>query len=271
MSDDRQHAGSSRLEARGMTTSHEPTRLLAVIPARGGSKGLPGKNLRPFAGLPLIAHSILFAKLCPQISRCLVSTDSTEIAETAKRFGAEAPFVRPAQLAQDTSPLWPVLQHALAWAERQDGTPYDALLLLDPTSPAREPSDVRGAVAQLRERTDADGVIGVSQPEFHPIWHCVIEQEGGWMADLHPEGASYVRRQDLPKVFRINGSLYLWRTPFVRSQEDRTWRQAGRHLLCEIPESRAMSIDTLEQFERAELLVKHGLITFPWLSEALVR
>ena len=244
--------------------------LLAVIPARGGSKGLPGKNVKSFAGLPLIAHTILFAKMCPEITRCIVSTDAPEIADVAKHFGADVPFVRPSALARDETSLWLVLRHALAEVEQQEGARYDALLLLDPTSPAREPSDIAGSLRRWAERPEADGVIGVSRPDFSPIWHCVVERDG-WMINLDEQGARYERRQEVPPVYRINGSLYLWRADFVRSQGRETWRQTGRHLLYEIPESRAMSIDTAEQFDRAELLVKGGLITFPWLSESRVR
>jgi N-acylneuraminate cytidylyltransferase len=237
-------------------------RILAVIPARGGSKGLPGKNVRAFAGLPLIAHSILLAKRCPEIGRCVVSTDSEEIAEVARQFGAEVPFTRPPELARDDSPLWEVLRHALGAA----GQGEELLLLLDPTSPAREPADVAKAMQLLRGRPEADGVIAVSKPDFNPIWHCVVEQDG-WMKDFDAAGGAYARRQDVPPVYRINGSLYLWRTPFVRAQSEATWRR-GKHLMLQTPESRAMSIDTLEQFARAELLVKHGFIPLAWLHEA---
>lgn len=239
-------------------------KLLAVIPARGGSKGLPGKNIRPFAGLPLIAHTIMFARMCPEIHRCLVSTDSTEIAETAKRFDADVPFIRPPELARDDVPLWPVLKHALEFAESQDGTRYDMLLLLDPTSPAREPADVAGVVAKLAGNPEADGVFGVSEPDFNPIWVGVVERDG-WMADLVEGGGSFERRQDVPTVYRINGMLYIWRAGFVRSQEG-SLRREGRHLIYQVPEERAMSIDTVAEFERAELLVNHGLINFPWLD-----
>ena len=241
------------------------SRLLAVIPARGGSKGLPGKNLRPFAGLPLIAHSIRFAKLCPEIARCIVSTDSPEIAEAARRFGAEVPFLRSAELARDTTPLWDVVRDALARAEQADGA-YDLVALLDPTSPARLPRDVTGALERLSARPDADGVVAVSKPEFNPIWHCVVEQDG-WMADLIDGGSGYDARQSVPTVYRINGALYLWRAGFVRSHAD-SWRRGGRYVLYEIPELRAMSIDTLEEFEKAEALVKQGLISLPWLEAA---
>ena len=239
--------------------------MLAVIPARGGSSGLPGKNIRPFAGLPLIAHSILYARLCPEIDRTVVSTDSPEIATVAGTFGAPVPFMRPPGLAQSDTPIWPVLRHALAEVEQQAQRRFEFLLLLDPTSPARVPADVSGALKQLRETPSADGVIGVSQPDFNPIWHCVVERDG-WMADLIEQGGRFDRRQDVPPVYRINGSLYLWRTRFVRDQTE-GWRRHGRHLLHEIPEMRAMSIDTLEEFHKAELLVTQGLIRFPWLKE----
>lgn len=243
-------------------------RILAVVPARGGSKGLPGKNIRPFAGLPLIAHSILCAKLCPDVERCIVSTDSAEIAETAKRYGADVPFLRPAELAGDDTAMWPVLRHALAAVEAE-GRRFEALLLLDPTSPGRWPEDVAAAWRRLKDTPEADGVIAVSRPEFNPIWNAVVERDG-WMAQLIEEGSRYDRRQDVPPVYRINGALYLWRAAFVRSQPD-SWRRSRRHLPLELPESRAMSIDTLEQFERHECLVRDGLISLPWLQSASVR
>lgn len=243
--------------------------MLAVIPARGGSKGLPGKNIRTFAGLPLIAHSIMLGKLCPEIDRLIVSTDSPEIAQVARQFGADVPFMRPRELAQDETPLWPVLRHALETAERQDGREYGMLLVLDPTSPTRVPEDIAGAAQRLREASSADGVIGVSQPEFNPIWHCVVER-GGWMADLIEEGGRFERRQDAPAVYRINGLLYLWRTDFVRKQQQ-GWRRHGKHLMYEIPERRAVSIDNLQEFERAEMFVRHGLIALPWLKNSEVR
>ncbi len=240
-------------------------RLLAVIPARGGSKGLPGKNIRHFAGIPLIGHTIMFAGMCPEITRCVVSTDSAEITRVAKEFDADVPFTRPAELAQDDTPMLPVLRHALAFVEQEEGRPYDALLLLDPTSPAREPADIAGALKVLLANPAADGIIGVSEPDFSPIWHTVVEKEG-WMVDLMEDAVKYERRQDVPTVYRINGSLYIWRTGFVRRSGD-SWRSAGKHLMYEVPEHRAMSFDNAREFERAELLVSHGFIDFPWLNQ----
>lgn len=237
--------------------------LLAVIPARGGSKGLPGKNIRTFAGLPLIAHSIRMALATPCIDHIIVSTDDDKIAAVAKEHGADVPFCRPVELAQDTTPMWPVLRHALQEMSRI-GKSYEYLLLLDPTSPGRFPEDVEKAMAKLKLTKEADGIIGVSEPEFNPIWHCVTEEKG-WLTPLVSGGGNYGRRQDVPSVYRINASLYIWRCEFILRCES-NWLNEGKHLLQEIPESRAIHIDTLEEFQWAELKVKERMIQFPWLT-----
>lgn len=225
---------------------------------------MPGKNIRPFVGLPLLAHSILFARLCPEIDRCIVSTDSPEIAEIARSHGADVPFMRPAALAQDDTPMEPVVRHALFTLENLEGVEYEYILLLEPTSPIRLPDDIANAYRRLRATPAADGIVSVSQPEFNPIWVCVVER-AGWMTNLLEEGANYSRRQDVPTVYRINSTLYIWRADFVRRQE-LGWQRQGRHLIYEIPETRSFSIDTIYEFERAELLVKGGLVTLPWLG-----
>ena len=240
-------------------------RCLAMIPARGGSKSLPGKNIRPFAGLPLIAHTIKFANMCEGIERCIVSTDSDAIAEVAIQYGGEVPFIRPSNLAQDDTPMWPVVRHALSTLEKFDNAEYETLLLLDPTSPARIPADVSDAFALLDSNPTADGVIGVSKPEFNPIWTCVIEQ-GGWMTGLLGDSQEFGSRQEVPPVYRINGSLYLWRSKFIRAHEN-SWRAEGKYLMHEIPEARAMSIDDADQFHKAEVLVEKGLVDFPWIEK----
>lgn len=242
--------------------------LLALIPARGGSKGIPGKNLRPLAGLPLIAHAVLLARRCPEINRLIVSTDSEEIADAARMHGAEVPFRRPAELAEDATPMWPVVRHALEAVEQIDGRAYGCVLLLDPTTVGRLPEDIAGALARFREVPVADGVIGVSQPEFNPIWHCVVEREG-WMTELIPDGGRFGRRQDVPPVYRINASLYLWRAAFVRG-EAQSWR-AGRLVIYEVPEWRMIHIDTLFDLQRAEALIRSRLLALPWLDERVSR
>jgi len=239
-------------------------KILAVIPARGGSKSLPGKNIRPLAGLPLLAHSIALAHMCPEITRTIVSTDSEEIAEVARNHGAEVPFLRPPELAQDDTPTWPVLRHALESVEKLENQKYKLLVLLDPTSPGRLPIDVTDALTKLRATPEAAGIISVSQPEFNPVWHCVIERDG-WMTDLIPDAQKFNRRQDVPPVYRINGSLYIWRTDFVR-REAKGWRH-GHHLMYEMPDARAIHIDDANEFEKTDLLIRYGWIHLPWLEK----
>lgn len=225
--------------------------------------GLPGKNTRPFAGLPLIAHTILMARMVPEIDRSIVSTDSDEIAAVARQYGADVPFKRPAELATSEIAIWPVLKHALAEVERQEGRPYEYLLLTDPTSPGRLPDQISEAFRRLKAKPQADGIIAVSKPDFNPMWVCVVEKDG-WMTDLVDTAATYVRRQDVPTVYRINGSFYIWRAEVVRRRP--SWREGTRLLQYVTDELRAFAIDTLPEFEKAELLVKSGLVTLPWLK-----
>ncbi|EWT07557.1 acylneuraminate cytidylyltransferase [Intrasporangium chromatireducens Q5-1] len=249
------------------------SRILAVVPARGGSKGLPGKNIRELAGLPLIVHSLRAAALSPAVTRCVVTTDSEEIAEVARDHGGDVPFLRPARLAQDDTPMGPVVRHALESVEREEGRPYDAVLLLDPTSPARVPRQFDEAARQLAENPSLDGVISVSEPTFNPVWVGVRPAgESGQLGELtrfFDAGTGVTRRQDVPRFLRINGNFYLWRADFVRRLEG-SWFDEGRHAGLEIPEAQAFSIDDEYEFRLIEALVDAGLIELPWLTEQSV-
>ncbi len=232
--------------------------ILAVIPARGGSKGLPGKNIRPLGGIPLIGHAIRVAQELASVTEIICSTDAEPIATIARQYGAKTPFLRPAELAQDDTPMWPVLKHALTKCDPQ-GTRFDALLLLDPTCPGRTPDDIARAIHELGLNPHADGIVSVSEYEDNPIWYAVVNRDG-FMADLMPEARQYSRRQDVPPAYRINGSVYLWRTAFVHQAED--WRE-GRNLLLATPAERSVAIDTEADFLRAEALLAKGLILSP--------
>ncbi len=236
--------------------------ILAVVPARGNSKGLPGKNVRPLGGLPLIVHSLRLAASCPEIARCVVSTDDVHIADVARAHGGDVPFVRPPDLALDDTPMMPVLQHALREVERAEGRRYGSVLLLDPTSPGRLPGDVTEAVALLDGDPGAQGVIACSKPTFNPFWVGVIER-GSYLAPAIA-GPEYQRRQDVPTFLRVNGALYLWRRDFV--ERGGSWRDEPQ-LALEIPEARALSIDDLHEFQVAEALLAAGLIELPWLAD----
>jgi CMP-N,N'-diacetyllegionaminic acid synthase len=241
-------------------------RVLAVVPARGGSKGLPGKNIRPLAGIPLIGHSLRAAALVPSVDRCVVSTDDRHIALVARDLGGDVPFLRPAELAEDETPMAPVLRHALTTIEAEEGAAYDLVVLLDPTSPARDPEEVQRAVDLISERPDWDGVVAVSAPTFHPVWVGVrpADDGSGRMERYFPDGAGVTRRQQLPRYLRVNGSFYVWRSEFVRRMET-SWMDEGVHGMVETPEGRAFAIDYQEEFDRLEALIAQGVIVLPWL------
>ena len=231
---------------------------IAIIPARGGSKGLPNKNVLSFAGLPLLAHSVRCAQMTNAVDRIIVSTDSAEIASIARLAGAEVPFLRPANLADDNTPMMPVVRHAIEAL----GCEVATVLLLDPTSPGRLPQDIERAHKLLRD-VSADGVVAVSQPTFNPFW-VGVTTDSGRLVPAFPDAGKFTRRQDVPAFFRINGSLYLWRCAYVQKTATR-WSDAWL-LPLEIPEARAFSIDTREEFDLAEHLVRSGRLHFPWLK-----
>ncbi len=241
-------------------------RVLAVVPARGGSKGLPGKNVRLLAGLPLIAHSIAAAALMPSVTRCVVTTDSAEIAAVARAHGGDVPFLRPAELAGDDTPMAPVLRHALASVEEQEGAAYDLVVLLDPTSPGRDPDRVEDAVAGLLDDGSLDGVVSVSEPTFNPLWVGVRErrEDPGVLERYFAEGEDITRRQDAPRYLRINGGFYVWRAEFVRRLET-SWFDEGRHAMVEVPEVRAFSIDDEYELRLLQAVIDAGLVYLPWL------
>ncbi|ARU41897.1 hypothetical protein CCB80_12390 [Armatimonadetes bacterium Uphvl-Ar1] len=238
----------------------QPHPILAVIPARGGSKGLPGKNLKILGDIPLIGHAIKLAQSIPAIAKVIVSTESQEIAAAANSMGAETPFLRPPHLATDTAPMWPVIQHALSSAREHYGVDYQSILLLDPTAIGRTPLDIMAAIQALTDDKSADGVISVSEYEHNPLWYAV-HQPNGYLQDLCSDGKNYARRQDLPPVYRINGQYYLWRSPFVQSTDN--WRTSEKLILSPMSNPNLALIDTPEDFNRAEELLAQNLLWKP--------
>ncbi len=234
--------------------------ILAVVPARGGSKGLPGKNLADLGGLSLLGHAIRFAERCDGVEHTIVSTDSPEIAAAARGLGGDVPFARPAELAGDDVGIWPVLQHALA--EVDAAGRYDAVLLVSPTAPFRLPGDVADAQRLLAGDLDADGVVGAVDPGFSVAWTAVRSRDG-WLEPLFPDARAVVRRQDAERILRISGSIYLFRAEFVREQPD-TWL-GGRHLLLELPRDRGVDVDTADDLALARAMLAAGVVTLPWL------
>jgi len=183
-------------------------RVLAIVPARKGSKGLPLKNIRPLGGKPLLAWPIAAARASAHVDRTIISTDDQGFADIAVEHGAEAPFLRPHALASDTAPSIDFILHAIDTLEA-DGDVYDYLVLLEPTSPLTEGSDVDAALRAL-EAADADAIVGVTALETNHPAFAVRKQGDGRIEPLQPGGfAAMPRRQDLEPVFGLDGSLYI--------------------------------------------------------------
>lgn len=189
--------------------------VLGLVPARSGSKGVPGKNTRLLAGRPLIEYAARAGRDSGVIDRLVLSTDSPEIAEIGRRVGLEVPFLRPVELAGDETPMLPVVRHALDALDRQ-GWRADILVLLQPTSPLRRPEHVRAAVERLRE-TGADSVVSVVEIPRHLSPDYVMRIDNGLLKPFLPDGASIARRQDARLAYARDGTVYAcWRATVER-------------------------------------------------------
>ena len=188
--------------------------VLAIIPARGGSKGLPGKNIKELCGKPLIAWSIETAMACGNIDRVVVSTDDENIADVAKKCGAEVPFRRPPELASDTASTIDVIFHAINWLKEHEDYRPEYILLLQPTSPLRSGEDINGAIQMLKDK-DVRAVVSVCETDHHPWWSNILPEDGNMKDFLRPDILNK-RRQDLPVFYRLNGATYLAETDYLR-------------------------------------------------------
>jgi CMP-N-acetylneuraminic acid synthetase len=227
-------------------------RVVALICARGGSKGLPGKNVRLLAGQPLIARSIDHARAVARVRRVIVSTDSEKIAAIAKAAGAEVPFLRPHELAQDDSPEWLVWRHALTYLKESDGAYPDALLIVPATAPLRAVADLDRCLDEYA-RGQADMVITVTDAHRSPYFNMVTVQSDGTAGLVIPRVAAICRRQDAPAVYDMTTVAYVAKPQFVLSQNGIF---EGRVRCVHVPAERALDIDTLLDFEIADFLVQ---------------
>ena len=224
------------------------SKILALIPARGGSKGVPGKNIKPLAGKPLIAYTIEQAKASRLLDRVILSTDDFEIASVAEEYGLEVPFIRPAELAQDHSGTLEVVRHALDFFEER-GERFDAVCLLQVTSPYR-PEGVIDEAIRLFERERPDSLISVRRvpDEFNPHWTFEI-RENGRLKIATGEEKIIPRRQELPPAYHRDGAIYITSVETIRNKGS----LLGDDILAFPIESPVLiNIDTMEDWKEAE-------------------
>jgi CMP-N,N'-diacetyllegionaminic acid synthase len=225
--------------------------LLGIIPARGGSKGIPGKNIRMLGGKPLLAYTALAAQKAGICSRVILSTDSEEIAKVGREWAVEVPFLRPAELARDDTAMLPVLQHAVT-EMRRGGFQPDAIVILQPTAPFRRPEDLQEAFRLLQSDSSIDSVVSVEPIPDHYSPYFLMKIENDRLLPFMPDGLRITRRQDAPKVFSRSGDFYFTRIATLM-EGNSIYGQNSRPYVVRHPER--VNLDTLEDWAKAERLV----------------
>ena len=221
--------------------------------ARGGSKGIPGKNLKLLAGKPLLAYTIEAARTSAALDRIILSTEDQAIADAGRALWCDVPFLRPADLARDDTPHLPVIQHAVQWMDERVGYRPDAVMILQPTSPLRSAADIAAAIALL-EQTGADSVLSVSEVPAHSHPMRTLRVDAAGYATLfgtgEPVRRRINRRQDLPEAWAMNGAIYACLTPVLFADEPSLY--GDRVVAYRMPPERSISIDDMTDWSAAE-------------------
>ena len=229
--------------------------ILALIPARGGSKGLPRKNIRPLLGKPLIAWTIEQAKASKYIDRVVVSTDDEEIADVAKKYGAEVPFMRPKELATDEAKGIDVVFHAMGWFRKNEkNKQYDLIMLLQPTSPLRTADDIDKAI-ELLFLKKAKAIVSVCEVDHHPLWANTLP-ENRCMKDFIRKKIMNKNRQELPTFYRLNGAIYLAYWDYIKEQKGFFGKETFAYIM---PKERSVDIDGEIDLRLAEILGENSI------------
>jgi len=225
-------------------------RVLGIVTARGGSKGVPRKNIRPLGGRPLLAWTSDAARAATRLERTILSTDDEEIATIGRAVGLDVPFLRPPELALDTTPTLPVLQHAVRTLEAS-GDRYDAICLLQPTNPFRSAETIDACIAKLESGTDSVVTVLPVPAEYNPHWVYFADPSGA-LKLVTGEATPIPRRQELPKALHREGSVYVVRRDVLLEGNSLYGRRVVGY---EVDPASCVNIDTVEDWARAEELV----------------
>ena len=232
-------------------------RVFYLITARGGSKGVPRKNIREINGLPLIAYKIIAAQKCKYEGRIIVSTDDKEIADIAKKYGAEVPFMRPDYLASDTASSMDVVSHAVEWLNNNDSEKYDYICLLEPSSPFTKASDLNNALDLITEN-NADVVLGMKEVEVAKCFIWPLDDNGKLSYFYNAiKNLSGMRRQDQKTEYTMNGCLYIAKTDYFLEHK---LFHAENSLPYLMPVEQSVEIDSMNDYYYAKYCAENGLI-----------
>lgn len=226
--------------------------ILGTICCRGGSKGVPGKNIKPLLGKPLIAYTIETALQTPLLNDVIISTDAIEIANVAKQYGANVPFMRPNDLATDTASKWPVFIHALETYEKLYNVTVDYLVDMDVTVPLKNANDINGAIQKALDDVSVDVVITGYEPERNPYFNMMEIKPNGFAEIVKKTDKPIVRRQDAPEVYSLTPAAYVIKKSALYNYEH--WSKA-KCKIYPIPRERAVDIDTEIDFKIVEFLM----------------
>lgn len=227
--------------------------FLAIIPARGGSKGLPKKNIKMLCGKPLIAWSIEIGMQSAYLDEVMVTTDSQEIADVAQKYGANVPFLRPQELASDTSSSFDAIYHVLEFYKDILKKEFDYVVLLEPTSPLRETSDIDSAIERLMQ-SNADAIVGICKTEDQNPAFLITKNEKNHLVGYQNKEMTVLRRQEIEDVYFFEGTIYVSKTDTLLAKKTFYHETTIGY---EVPKYKSLEIDDMDDFVMVEAIMKH--------------